>query len=342
MAEDERRTWWMYRGRFFWEDDGLAPDEVMALVHERERRLRRRIDRAKDLMLAEAADAGPRREPIPEDVRRDVFRRDGGRCAVCGDGQPAPVRPRDPGGAGRGLDGREPAAAVRAVQPRKGRVALVSAAEDQATATLAWMRDHGDLLREIVREDLAGADDLTPGGDPNIRAHLRFVAMALRADAAVPGRPTRSRASRTRCPRGSTRASRSSTPTWRPASARSPWRSTSSSAPCPAPTPPWTPAWSGACASGGGSGSSCWGWRPTWARRRTASATRCSPTWARAQRELARLIFSLDLQAKNAAREAAGGGVDVEVQDQIGQAAAVQGHMRLLVEAIAEALAPRG
>ena len=83
IAEDERRTWWMYRGRFFWEDDGLQPDDVMALVHERERRLRRRIDRAKDMMLVEAA-GGPRREPIPEDVRREVFRRDGGRCAVCG------------------------------------------------------------------------------------------------------------------------------------------------------------------------------------------------------------------------------------------------------------------
>ena len=58
--------------------------------------------------------------------------------------------------------------------------------------------------------------------------------------------------------------------------------------------------------------------------------------------ELARLIFSLDLQAKNAAREAAGGAVDVEIQDEIGQAAAVQGHVRLLVEALAETLTPRG
>ena len=58
------------------------------------------------------------------------------------------------------------------------------------------------------------------------------------------------------------------------------------------------------------------------------------------QRELSRLIFSLDLQAKNAARQAAGGGVDVDVQDQIGQAAAVQGHMRLMVEALAEVLTP--
>jgi hypothetical protein len=84
VAAEERRTWWMFRGRFFWEDDGLGPDEVMALVHERERRRRRRIDRAVDMMHADAAAAGPRRESLPEDVRREVFRRDGGRCANCG------------------------------------------------------------------------------------------------------------------------------------------------------------------------------------------------------------------------------------------------------------------
>lgn len=84
VAVDERRTWWMFRGRFFWEDDGLDHDEVMALVLERERRRRRRIERAKDMMLAEAQPPAARREPIPEEVRRAVFRRDGGRCAACG------------------------------------------------------------------------------------------------------------------------------------------------------------------------------------------------------------------------------------------------------------------
>lgn len=84
VAEDERRTWWMFRGRFFWEDDGLAAEDVMALVHERDRRLRRRIERARDMMLAESEPSGPRRDPIPEEVRREVFRRDGGRCAACG------------------------------------------------------------------------------------------------------------------------------------------------------------------------------------------------------------------------------------------------------------------
>lgn len=84
VAADAPRTWWMFRGRFFWEDDGLGPDEVRALLHERERRRRRRIDRAVDMMHADAAGDLPRREPLPEDVRREVFRRDGGRCARCG------------------------------------------------------------------------------------------------------------------------------------------------------------------------------------------------------------------------------------------------------------------
>jgi 5-methylcytosine-specific restriction endonuclease McrA len=56
----------------------------MALVHERERRRRRRIDRALDMMVADSRAAGPRREGVPEEVRREVFRRDGGRCARCG------------------------------------------------------------------------------------------------------------------------------------------------------------------------------------------------------------------------------------------------------------------
>lgn len=84
VGADERRTWWMFRDRIYWEDDGLEADEVMALLMDRERRLRRRIDRAVDLMRAEEAASGPRREPIGEDVRREVFRRDGGRCAACG------------------------------------------------------------------------------------------------------------------------------------------------------------------------------------------------------------------------------------------------------------------
>jgi hypothetical protein len=83
LLRSERRTWWMYRDRFYWEDDGLEADAVMALVLDRERRKRRQIERALDLMHAEDP-SGARREPIVEEVRRAVFRRDGGRCVSCG------------------------------------------------------------------------------------------------------------------------------------------------------------------------------------------------------------------------------------------------------------------
>lgn len=82
LLRSERRTWWMFRGRFYWEDDDLDAEAVLALLLERERRKRRRIERALDLMHAGEPD-GPRREPIPEEVRRAVFRRDGGRCVRC-------------------------------------------------------------------------------------------------------------------------------------------------------------------------------------------------------------------------------------------------------------------
>lgn len=83
VGRDERATWWMFHERVFRDDDGLDADEVLALLVDRERRRRRQIERAVDLMRAEEA-GGPRREPIPEAVRREVFRRDGGHCVNCG------------------------------------------------------------------------------------------------------------------------------------------------------------------------------------------------------------------------------------------------------------------
>lgn len=84
VAHHEDRTWWLYRDRFYWDDDGLAADEVHALLEDRERRKRRRIERAMDLMAAERSGERERREPIGEALRREIFRRDGGRCVACG------------------------------------------------------------------------------------------------------------------------------------------------------------------------------------------------------------------------------------------------------------------
>jgi hypothetical protein len=48
-------------------------------------------------------------------------------------------------------------------------------------AALAWMQSHADLLRTLLEEEAeeGGEGDTGPAGDPAIRAHLRFLAAAL-------------------------------------------------------------------------------------------------------------------------------------------------------------------
>jgi 5-methylcytosine-specific restriction endonuclease McrA len=85
LMEAGARCWWWYRDRFWWEDDGYSPDDVVALVADRERRARRRLDRAHAALRREH-DAVPRREMLSRDVRLAVWRRDRGRCRGCGSG----------------------------------------------------------------------------------------------------------------------------------------------------------------------------------------------------------------------------------------------------------------
>jgi len=83
VIEASGRTWWWFEGRFYWESGSYSEKDVMALVRARERRSKQRLERAHMLLSAEAA-SQTRREPIPQEVRRAVFERDGGRCTQCG------------------------------------------------------------------------------------------------------------------------------------------------------------------------------------------------------------------------------------------------------------------
>ncbi len=53
-----------------------------------------------------------------------------------------------------------------------------------AQAMLVWMGQNDARLRELLDEEAAGADDLSPIGDASVVAHLRFVAEALSVHAA--------------------------------------------------------------------------------------------------------------------------------------------------------------
>lgn len=88
-ASGERQFWW-YQDRFYWDNENYDAGDIKALLVKRERDKNRTLQHARDVMAAEAGTgvdgmpSGRRREPIPEEVRRFVFRRDGGRCQQCG------------------------------------------------------------------------------------------------------------------------------------------------------------------------------------------------------------------------------------------------------------------
>lgn len=83
VADGRRRYWW-FRDRFWWGDDELEADDVMALVLERERRRERQLDRARAGLAGAFGPPAGARQGIPLEVKRAVWQRCGGRCVECG------------------------------------------------------------------------------------------------------------------------------------------------------------------------------------------------------------------------------------------------------------------
>ena len=76
------RAYWWFEDVCYWEDEQLEADDVLALVRERQRRRKRKLERA-HTALALDQEPARRREPIPREMKRVVFERDGGRCVEC-------------------------------------------------------------------------------------------------------------------------------------------------------------------------------------------------------------------------------------------------------------------
>src|SRR6185312_11961653 len=85
LVSHEERVYWLFKDCFWWEDEGLGADDVKALVLQRMRRRERQLATAHSLMRAEEAGQAAR-PPVPIEIRRAVFERDGGRCVECGGG----------------------------------------------------------------------------------------------------------------------------------------------------------------------------------------------------------------------------------------------------------------
>jgi hypothetical protein len=81
--EESRRTWWLFRDEFYWEDEGYDEREVKALLLERISQKGRRLRRAVALMEQVEVAGAPARASIPDDVKVFVWNRDGGCCVKC-------------------------------------------------------------------------------------------------------------------------------------------------------------------------------------------------------------------------------------------------------------------
>ncbi|WP_429426454.1 HNH endonuclease [Nocardia sp. GAS34] len=78
------RTYWLYGGKWFWDNDGLQANEVYALLEARDQRRRATVNRAQSLVAIQQNPAPYRRGAIPEDVRLLVWARDQASCRKCG------------------------------------------------------------------------------------------------------------------------------------------------------------------------------------------------------------------------------------------------------------------
>jgi len=198
---------------------------------------------------------------------------------------------------------------------------------------LAWMRHHGERLRELVASEQAGERELAPGDDPTIRAHLRFAAEGLAATAPEP------------LAHGLAGFS-DALPEW---------------------FTECQPLYEDHLAAGVGAIALeehlQFGTRPgvdpsldaalhfrlritAWVRIFLIGLERWLGPAADGLSEevleeirgrsgdLGRMILSFGTAAKSAARAAAGGPVDIDTQDELGQVAAVQGHVRIMLEAL--------
>lgn len=84
LVKADRKTWWVFLGEFYWEDENLSEMEVKALILEKLKQRQRKVQKAIASLDQTGAESVRSREPIPDEVKMFVWQRDGGKCVKCG------------------------------------------------------------------------------------------------------------------------------------------------------------------------------------------------------------------------------------------------------------------
>jgi hypothetical protein len=78
------RNYWLFQGKFYWDDDELTREAVHAVLVTRDQRRAAYVDRAIATVAMGSDPRVPTTDTIPDDVKQLVWARDKGRCVSCG------------------------------------------------------------------------------------------------------------------------------------------------------------------------------------------------------------------------------------------------------------------
>lgn len=83
--DESRHAVWVFEGKVFLaEDPDLTPEDVRALLNQDRNRRRLALEKAHALQaMSQQLDKPRQRERVPQEVRVEVWQRDGGRCVEC-------------------------------------------------------------------------------------------------------------------------------------------------------------------------------------------------------------------------------------------------------------------
>jgi hypothetical protein len=84
LATWRDRAFWWYGDTFYWSTAGAyTSNDIKALLFKRQRQGERELEHAHAVLAASSSPVARKREPVPRDVRKAVWERDGGKCVEC-------------------------------------------------------------------------------------------------------------------------------------------------------------------------------------------------------------------------------------------------------------------